>query len=230
MKPHILCAAMITIALAALCAQGSQAQTAGSTIGHLNAQAPGEYAVVNPRYEINWPRIPEAEIAWGRRLWRIIDMQAAGNEALRAAAASSGTLAMLFVNAAANSQVFAGSDARLNHRLQPERLTEYLKASPGFNASQCSRYLIKEDWLFSAAENRLVARIQAIAPLRETTAADGTIEEQPAFWVYYPSIRETLRAHPVEQGAKNLDQLFELRQFQSIVDSAGAIRTSTALR
>jgi len=81
------------------------------------------------------------------------------------------------------------------------------------NHSKIIGYLIKEDSTFLSSGEAIV-RVLGIAPMSKVTAENGTIEEMPMFWIYYPIARKYLAECPASNSS-TWDDVFEHRYFHA---------------
>jgi hypothetical protein len=200
----------------------------------LNTLKPEAYVADDLKYEVEWPKAIPSNILWARRVWRIIDTREKENRLLCNYISKPASLAEVLVAGALDGRykAFGGADPRLNYGLGMDSLRSLL--SPGragegqlFDAAGCSKYLLREDWLYLAAEKKLVVRNFALAPLQEVHLPDGSTKDEPLFWLYYTGIRPYLReqeiSDPIDGNVQNLDHVFETRQFAGAIDSAQKI-------
>ncbi len=186
-----------------------------------------DYDQLKPQgsYAIPWVYVHEADILWKKRVWREIDVKDKGNKGFGGDEATINSSLFSIMVEGFNSGAYKAYDAaddRFTKQLTKEEFARLTSPGsqmpvPGFNAAMVTKFKIKEDWLFQRNENKLEVRIVGIAPVMEMKNQDGTVSEQPLFWLYYPEIRTWLAAHKV-QGNKadeymDWDHLFELRKF-----------------
>jgi gliding motility associated protien GldN len=94
---------------------------------------------------------------------------------------------------------------------------------PGeFNSDSVTRFRIKEDWFFDKQRSVFEPRIVGIAPLMKINIGGVSLDEQPAFWIYFPEARHILVnkqvADPVNDALGiSFDDLFARRLFSSII-------------
>lgn len=94
---------------------------------------------------------------------------------------------------------------------------------PGeFNSDEVTRFRIKEDWFFDKQRSVLEPRIVGIAPLMKINMGGVSLDEQPAFWIYFPEARHILVnkqvADPVNDALGiSFDDLFTRRLFSSVI-------------
>ena len=173
-------------------------------------------------YHTNWEPMAERQVTWTKRVWRTIKLNDPANRYLTTPSLRSSLASILFNGLLQGTyKAYSAADERFANELSPESIHTMLASAP-LSPAAIKAFRIREDWVYNARENKLVVRIVGIAPLVTTTTAGGKTEEQPAFWLYYPSTRPYLAAHAVA-GTKsfntdNLDKIFELRQFSSTIE------------
>jgi gliding motility associated protien GldN len=91
-----------------------------------------------------------------------------------------------------------------------------------FNSDSVTRFRIKEDWFFDKQRSIFEPRIIGIAPLMKINMGGVSLDEQPAFWVYFPEARHILInkevADPVNDALGiSFDDLFIRRLFSSTI-------------
>lgn len=94
---------------------------------------------------------------------------------------------------------------------------------PGeFNSESVTRFRIKEDWFYDKQRSVFEPRIIGIAPLMKINMGGVELDEQPAFWIYFPEARHILVnkevADPVNDALGiSFDDLFTRRLFSSTI-------------
>lgn len=91
-----------------------------------------------------------------------------------------------------------------------------------FNSDSVTRFRIKEDWFYDRQRSVFEPRIVGIAPLMKINMGGVSLDEQPAFWIYFPEARHILVnkqvADPVNDALGiSFDDLFTRRQFSSTI-------------
>jgi len=96
-----------------------------------------------------------------------------------------------------------------------------------FNPSSVMKFRVKEDIFYDNQRSRIETRIVGIAPLKKIEATGELINEQPAFWLYYPQCREVFVTKAITDPRRNInnenfDDFFLQHSFKStIVKEAG---------
>lgn len=61
-----------------------------------------------------------------------------------------------------------------------------------FDSESVTKFRIKEDWFYDKQRSVFEPRIVGIAPLLKIKMGGVELEEQPAFWIYFPEARHIL--------------------------------------
>ncbi|NEU08703.1 gliding motility protein GldN [Flavihumibacter sp. R14] len=94
---------------------------------------------------------------------------------------------------------------------------------PGeFNADSIVKFRIKEDWIFDKQRSVFEPRIIGIAPMMKVKAAGQVFDDQPAFWIYFPEVRQILVTKEVvnrrnDATGLSYDDVFMKRLFASYI-------------
>lgn len=91
-----------------------------------------------------------------------------------------------------------------------------------FDSESVTRFRIKEDWFYDKQRSVFEPRIVGIAPLMKINMGGVALDEQPAFWIYFPEARHILVnkevADPVNDALGiSFDDLFTRRLFSSTI-------------
>ncbi len=187
-----------------------------------------------------YEHIREADIAWERRIWRIIDVREKMNLPF---AYPEKPLFNVFREMAENGDIMVFNDERFKEPLSAEDLAAKLNRIDTFttfdydtyeetiqiaespvNAEDIKRYRVKEMWFFDEETSTMKVRILGISPIRDVYD-DETGEfkyPEPLFWIYYPEARKSLAQHRVyneynEIAPMTWYDLFESRMFSSYI-------------
>ncbi len=184
--------------------------------------------------------IREADIAWEKRLWRIIDTREKRNLVFRYPEKSFFSIIQELAN---NGDINVFRDDRFTEPIEadellqilnsvdtsvvfdPETYEEQIKITTSeINWEDINRYRVKELWFFDEETSRMRVRILGIAPIKEEYDEETGIfkYESPLFWVYYPQIREPLSKFQVfndnnDMAPMTWHDLFEMRTFASYI-------------
>ena len=97
------------------------------------------------------------------------------------------------------------------------------KMQPGeFNPDSIYKFRIKEDWIFDKQRSVFEPRIIGIAPMIKIKKEGQSFDDQPAFWIYFPEVRQILVTKEVvsrQNDATGLsyDDIFMKRLFSSYI-------------
>ena len=91
-----------------------------------------------------------------------------------------------------------------------------------FNPDSIIKFRIKEDWIFDKQRSVFEPRIVGIAPMVRISAAGQAFDEQPAFWIYFPEVRQLLVTKAVvnrgnDATGLSYDDIFIKRLFASYI-------------
>lgn len=187
-----------------------------------------------------WEPIREADIAWEKRVWRVIDTREKMNLPFRYPGKHFITL---LKELAENEELIAFKDETFKEKMSIEELQgkfasmdtvmvfnedtyeQQVKVVPNeLNPDDITRYRVKEIWFFDEETSRLRVRILGISPIQEHFDEDTGVfkYEEPLFWVYYPAVREPFSKHEVfndfnDAGPTTWYDLFESRFFTSYI-------------
>ncbi|MEZ4919210.1 MAG: gliding motility protein GldN [Saprospiraceae bacterium] len=219
----------------------------------LAAQSPDDYAeipldditqrnVVSEKMPLAYAPIREADIAWEKRMWRVIDVREKQNLPFIYPEAP---LFQILANGIAQGKIpaYSTEDDKFTKRLSNVEVDAQLHKTDSIlvtdfetgedilrivkndiNWENVQRFRVKEIWFWDAATSSLRVRILGIAPLITDLDENGNFRfERPLFWVHYPSAREYLAGHKAYTHADNpaanitWEDLFEMRYFASHV-------------
>ena len=91
-----------------------------------------------------------------------------------------------------------------------------------FDPASVTGFRIKEDWFYDKQRSVFEPRIIGLAPLMKIDMGGVELDEQPAFWVYFPEARHILVnkevADPINDAVGiSFDDLFTRRLFHSTI-------------
>ena len=158
--------------------------------------------------------VREADIAWEKRIWRIIDTREKINLVWRA---EQRPIFNIFKELIENGDITVFKDEIFQEAMTYSEVEDQLfkidtvstfdydtyeeKIQVVKNTKDwrnIKRYRIKEIWFFDEEASMLKQRIMGIAPIMEEVVAEGTAPVvYPLFWVYYPEARQYLAKEPV---------------------------------
>jgi gliding motility associated protien GldN len=195
---------------------------------------------------LDYEHVREADLAWERRVWRIVDVREKMNLGF---AYPEKPLFDVFREMAENGDINVFSDETFKEPLAMEDLTAKLNRIDTFttfdydtyeetiqiaespvNAEDIKRYRVKEIWYFDEETSTMKSRILGISPIRDVYD-DETGEfkyPEPLFWIYYPEARKGLAKHRVyneynEIAPMTWFDLFETRMFSSYIIKASNV-------
>ena len=184
--------------------------------------------------------IREADIAWQKKVWRVLDTREKMNLPFRY---PEKPLFNVFREMIENGDITVFEDEKFTTALTPEEVEKSLNrvdtsvifdydtyeekvqvVKSEISWEDINRFRVKEIWFFDEESSRLRVRILGIAPERDVYD-DETQEFKyslPLFWIYYPELRATLAKNQV-YNPKNIsnritwEELFESRYFNGYV-------------
>ena len=182
---------------------------AGLLTGHIAAaQEPVTRSANFKSHYTAWPPIKESEIAHKKRVWENINLTDKKNGAFAIEGRSNALINIVTARIKdGKMDVYAGGDDRLltTSKLTADDFTRLMASSPAITG-----YRVKEDSL-QLKTGEITVRILCLAPLTNVTAADGSVTQQPLFWIYYPDARPYFAECQV--GSVSWDDVFEQRLF-----------------
>ena len=187
-----------------------------------------------------WEHIREADVAWTKKIWRVIDVREKMNlsfqypgmplfQILKEMVESGESKA--FRDDAFKEELFPDEIANLVARqdtivvFNDDTYEEEVKiVSNDIDYENINRFRVKEIWYFDEEASVMKVRILGIAPIiDEFDPETGLFKYSlPLFWVYYPEARETFAKFQVFNEFNNMApmswyDLFESRFFSSYI-------------
>lgn len=201
-------------------AQSTPKEDAVNNLWHPSLVRDGVIDEVAHKREVSdWTPIREIDVAWKRRVWRVIDTRQKQNEAFRYTGdenTGGGAFIEILNDAVLKGKVTAYStlDDRFttpldlpafqkrligtdDSNLTTDPITGaqiYVHSKHEFNIGTITKYEIKEDWIFDRNLGRLVVRIIGLAPMIDVYDENsGDYKYTTEFyWLYYPELRKYL--------------------------------------
>lgn len=183
--------------------------------------------------------IREADIAWEKRIQRVIDTREKLNLPFRSQELN---LFNTFKEMIVNKEITAFSDEQFKNvltaeqvegkmvsydtiiALDPDTYEEIIKIGKNdINWEKVNQYRIKEVWYFDKQRSVMDVRILGIAPIYQSPKdEEAGIPPAPLFWIYYPEAREPLSKHRVFNEENDIApmtwaDLFDQRVFTSYI-------------
>jgi hypothetical protein len=209
MKLQNIITAGFVIALSLIC-QSAFAQDATPATTHENGEQ------MQPSHFVPWPPIMERDITKKRRLWEDISLNDENNNYFALTNSRKPLLKILAEGVIEGKiKAYSAKDDRFTHLLTKEEFMEVFTKCKHTPGSDVAKYAIKEDSLFINTGEKTV-RIVGLAPVVPTTMSDGSVQDQPIFWVYYPDCRSYLSLQQVDNDVTWVD-VFERQQFKGVI-------------
>ena len=185
--------------------------------------------------------IREADIAWQKRVTRILDVREKMNIPF---INPDRPFFNILLEAIENEDLvaFKGNDPKFTQRLtkddldkiifrvdttvvfDPDTYEEEIKVVRSeINYADIKRYRLKEIWFFDEESSTMKVRTLGIAPIQDVLDDNGNFKyELPLFWVYYPEAREILAKERVvnpynDAAPMTWSDLIEARFFASYI-------------
>ncbi|HMQ08489.1 MAG TPA: gliding motility protein GldN [Saprospiraceae bacterium] len=194
--------------------------------------------------------IREADIAWEKRIWRLIDTREKMNLPFRY---PQKPFFSILRELAENGDIALFKDEGFREILTVEDLNnimyrtdtttvfdydEYIEkiqvTKSEINWEDIKKYRIKEIWFFDTKTSTMKVRTIGISPIKdEYDDLTGQIKYSlPLFWVYYPEVREHLARHRVfnefnDAAPMTWADLMEARFFSSYIFKASNVNDVT---
>tara|TARA_B110000444_G_scaffold235161_1_gene245976 strand:- start:516 stop:1391 length:876 start_codon:yes stop_codon:yes gene_type:complete len=184
--------------------------------------------------------IREADIAWQKKVWRVLDTREKMNLPFRY---PEKPLFNVFREMIENGDITVFEDEKFTTALTAEEVEKSLNrvdtsvifdydtyeekvqvVKSEISWEDINRFRVKEIWFFDEESSRLRVRILGIAPERDVYD-DETQEFKyslPLFWIYYPEARSLLSKHRIfnennDMAPMTWAALFESRFFSSVI-------------
>lgn len=201
-----------------------------------------EKAAVKQRKEIPYPYLREADVAYTKRIWRIIDTRQKQNLVMKWPKSHLGNIIYKAVNDGVLTpyrsdsliSIFTPEEVldlgiyRENQQIinpnnpdDPYDLLDTVISTP-FDPLKIEKFYIMEDWIFDKKHSLFFARIIAIAPAYQPIAGGVPLPEQALFWIYYPELRTAMVNWEIfnrknDASRISYDYWFEKRMFSSYI-------------
>ena len=197
---------------------------------------------VKDRQVVPYPHLREADVAYQKRIERIIDSREKQNVVLNWPRNHFGTL--IYKNvlegnlpAYRNDSLFSIYTSEEvqergvvkeptqivdpNNPDDPYALIDTTITTP-FDPVKIIKWRIMEDWIFDKKHSTMIVRIIAIAPMYKPNIGGVELPEQPLFWIKYDEARKILVNQELfnrnnDASRISLDHFFQKRMFSSYV-------------
>lgn len=199
--------------------------------------------ITGKRIAMSYEPIREADVFWWKNVWRVIDLREKLNLHFKWPKAPF-IQVLLDAIESGKVQVYSGMDDDFTTPINPSEATSVAGGGvdsiwitdPGtglqtlqvitkeVNWNNVNKIRLKEVWYFNKQTSTMQVRIMGVCPLYDNyDPTTGEFRgEVPTFWVYFPSLRETLvntvAFNPFPNGVRlNWDQVFAQRIFGSYI-------------
>lgn len=199
--------------------------------------------ITGKRIAMSYEPIREADVFWWKNVWRVIDLREKLNLHFKWPKAPF-IQVLLDAIESGKVQVYSGMDDDFTTPINPSEATSVAGGGvdsiwitdPGtglqtlqvitkeVNWNNVNKIRLKEVWYFNKQTSTMRVRIMGVCPLYDNyDPTTGEFRgEVPTFWVYFPSLRETLvntvAFNPFPNGVRlNWDQVFAQRIFGSYI-------------
>lgn len=189
---------------------------------------------------VPWEHIREADVAWTKKIWRVIDVREKMNLPFQYPGMP---LFQIMKEMVENGDAKAFVYDTFKEEILPDELANIVSkqdtivvfnddtyeeevkiVSNDINYENINRYRVKEIWYFDEQASQLKVRILGIAPIIDEFDPETGVFKytQPLFWIYYPEARETFAKFQVFNEFNNMApmswyDLFETRFFSSYI-------------
>ncbi len=183
---------------------------------------------------IPYPYVREADIAWEKRMWEVIDFREKVNQAfyypLKPSRSRKSLITILLdaIHAGELTAYDAEKDDEFTTPLSISQVDDMLQGSQkseavydangqyvkdtviyvgNFDKAEVKKLRMKEVWFFDKKRSQMMVRILGLCPVREYfDDASQQIRQTPLFWVYFPEARNVLVRHSVFNPHNNAEQ------------------------
>lgn len=177
------------------------------------------------RKPVPYPYVREADVAWEKRMWEVIDFREKVNQAFYYPLKSTRnrksfiTIVLDAIRAGELTAYDAEKDdefttplsiSQVEAMLQGSQKTEavydenqqYVKDTTiyvgNFDKAEVKKLRLKEVWFFDKKRSQMMVRILGLCPVREYyDEASQQLRQTPLFWLYFPEARNVLARNHV---------------------------------
>lgn len=173
----------------------------------------------------------EADVAWERRVWRMINLAEAPNASLNSSNVE-GTACLSLMDVirhglrdkdgiTAYDPGEHGTDDAFRVPLARERLRMMLQMLDTLPPSAIGRFMLKEDWVLDKHRSEMEVRIIGLAPMIAVRGELGELKGyRPMFWLYYPECRQLFAwwvALRGVEGTLTYETILDQRRFRGSI-------------
>jgi len=204
---------------------------------------PWTQEITGKRIAMAYEPIREADVFWWKNVWRVIDLREKLNLHFKWPKAPFIQVLLDAINSG-KAQVYSGIDDDFSTPIDPKEalsvaggstdsiyvtdpvtgIQELKVVTNEVNWDNVKKIRVKEVWYFNKQTSTMQVRIMGLCPLFDSyDPASGEFRgELPVFWIYFPSLRQTLvnsqAYNPFPNGVRlNWDQVFAQRLFGSYI-------------
>jgi gliding motility associated protien GldN len=216
-----------------------------------------EDGVIDRTLHINDPlklyTIRELDVAWKRRVWRVIDVRQKQNQPFIYRGdeyTGGGAFIEILIDAVKKGkiQAYSNLDDRFTTPLNVADFEQsingtsdstmvedpithevtWVKTKTEFNIYSVTRYRVKEDWIFNRNTGRMEVRIVGLAPLvdRIDESTGEYRYSTPMFWLYYPNLRVILANYEVYNPRNDMKRMTWADYFDGHYFASYVLKTS----
>jgi gliding motility associated protien GldN len=200
---------------------------------------------ISERDPIPYPPVREADVAWSKRIWCMLDLRQKMNLPLyfpEKPIAGKISLTQLIWDSVISGELTAYEDEdftipmtvseviddntrtyekTVEHETDPDRDTTYT-VEDKFKAKDVKRIILKEDWFFDKQRSELDQRTIGVCLVKDVEIQGIKSAPKKMFWIYFPEARPIFANHDVfnrSNDAKKMsyDDLFWKRYFSSTI-------------
>jgi gliding motility associated protien GldN len=201
---------------------------------------------VAARKPIPYTHLREADVLWGRRIWRVIDLREKINHPMyypTQPTVGRVNLMTVIFNGLKEGQIKAYTSDDFSVELTYDGIMNSLERRDStiafrdyppyeqydtvivqpFDPTTVMMFRLQEDWFVDKQRSVMDVRIRGLCPLRASLDADGNVRGfVPLFWIYFPHVRELFAKNEVynrhnDAARMSFDDLFFKRMFSSYI-------------